>query len=113
MQPSRLLWHNFRNGDQERSFDHLIGAGDEGRWDVEADGGGGFQVDDQLEFGGQLDRQIGRLGALEDAVRARVNQPGEEMIKARFLDCASVRVAETLGAGDVTPRALGAVIDTG
>src|SRR6266567_5812237 len=53
---------------QERSFDHLIGAGDEGREDVEADRGRGFEIDDQLEFGGQLDRQIGRPGAVEDAV---------------------------------------------
>src|SRR6266700_7303274 len=60
--------HAISQSCQERSFDHLIGAGDEGRGDVEADRGRGFEIDDQLEFGGQLDRQIGRPGAVEDAV---------------------------------------------
>jgi hypothetical protein len=40
---------------QERTlaclFDHLVSAGDEGRRDVQADSGGGLQIDYQLELG--------------------------------------------------------------
>src|ERR1700721_2321993 len=55
------------------SFDDLVGAG-EGR--LRAGGGGlrhgeaerlgGLEIDDQLEGGRLLHRQIGRLGAVED-----------------------------------------------
>jgi len=48
------------------SFDDLVGA-DEDRWrHGEAECFGSFEIDDQLEPGRPLDRQIGRLGALED-----------------------------------------------
>src|SRR3954465_599860 len=33
------------------SFDHLVGAGEQGRRDDEPKGVGGFQIDDKLEFG--------------------------------------------------------------
>src|SRR5262245_56223897 len=36
--------------------------------DREAEGFGGLEVDDQLELGGLLDGEVGRLGALEDLV---------------------------------------------
>src|SRR6476620_3594181 len=43
-------------------FDHLVGAGEERRWNGEAEGLGGLEVDRQLEFGWLLHWQIGRLG---------------------------------------------------
>jgi hypothetical protein len=51
------------------SFDHLVGASEQrDRQRVQAERLGGFQIDDQVELGRVLHRQIGRLLALEDAV---------------------------------------------
>src|SRR6266536_794345 len=47
-------------------FDHLIGPPEQRRRDRKAEGLGGFEVDDQLELRGLLDRQVTRLGALEN-----------------------------------------------
>src|SRR5205823_2493706 len=49
-----------------RSFDHLVGAGEKGLRHRQAERLRGLNVDDQLELGRLLDRQIGRLGAFED-----------------------------------------------
>src|SRR6059058_2971166 len=45
-----------------RSFDHLVGAGEQ-RWrNFEAERPGRLQVDDELEFGGLQDREVCGLG---------------------------------------------------
>ena len=46
-------------------FDHLVGAADQRQRNGEAERLGSLQVDDQLDFGGLLDRQVGRLLAFE------------------------------------------------
>src|SRR3954447_19824874 len=49
------------------SFDHLVGAAEQGRRNVDAEHPRGLRVDDELELGGLHDGQVGGLGALEDA----------------------------------------------
>src|SRR5438046_2159198 len=43
-------------------FDHLVRTEQQRRWYCEADRVGGFHVDDQLEVGRLIDRDIARLG---------------------------------------------------
>src|SRR4029453_13510577 len=49
-------------------FDHLVGAGDEGRRQGETKRLGGLGFDNEFEPRGLLDRQIGGLGTLENFV---------------------------------------------
>src|SRR5688500_16885951 len=49
-------------------LDDFGGLQQEGWGDGQPDGLGGLQVDDEVERGGLLDRQLGRLRPLEDAV---------------------------------------------
>src|SRR5262245_51190498 len=48
------------------SFNQLVGAADQRQRNGKAEGLGSLQVDDQLDFGGLLYRQIGRLLTLEN-----------------------------------------------
>src|SRR6266581_9297581 len=50
------------------SFDHLVGAGEQHRRHFEAERFRSLEIDNQLELGWLLDRQIGRLGALQDLI---------------------------------------------
>ena len=56
-------------------LDHLVGAGDEQWRQVEAERASRFEVDRQIELGWQLDRQVGGLGALQDAVHIAGGAP--------------------------------------
>ena len=47
------------------SFDDLVGAGEEQRRNRQAERFGGLEIDDQLELGRLLHRQIARFGTLE------------------------------------------------
>lgn len=57
------------------SFDDVIRAQQQRRWDPEADGLGGPEVDDELEFRRALHRQIARLSPLEDPVHITGGAP--------------------------------------
>ena len=63
---SCLLWAN--SGHRADSFDHLIGASEQRGRDCEAERFGSLEVDNQLVFGRRLDRHVGWLLALEDAI---------------------------------------------
>src|SRR5262249_43029887 len=49
------------------SFDHLVGAGEQRGGNFEFEGSCGLDIDDELELGRPVDRQVGRLRAFEDA----------------------------------------------
>ena len=50
------------------SFNHLIGAGEERGWDRETERAGRIEIDDKLEFGGRLDREVTDLLSAQDAI---------------------------------------------
>src|SRR5262245_62979782 len=111
------------------SLDHLVGAQHETSRNVEADGLGSPQIDDQLEPRRLLDRQIGRLGAAQQrgelpahyvaielkdagpiANEATLLRPFRPLIHGRQLQCRSAVqndlsvVEEERGRQHVEPR---------
>ena len=57
------------------SFDHFVGGREQVVRHGEAERPGSLEVEDQLELGRRLNRQVGRLLALEDAIDAAGRLP--------------------------------------
>src|SRR5438093_5548280 len=55
------------------SFYHLVGAGEQRRGHIDAKHLGRLEVDYQFELGRRLNRQVGRLGTLENAAGIAAN----------------------------------------
>src|ERR1700732_5015394 len=53
-------------GSRGRLFDHLVGNGEHSQRDFEVERLCGLQVDDELKFCCLLNREVGRLGAVEN-----------------------------------------------
>ena len=65
MMPEIKASINPRQRNSGASLDDLVGAGEQ-RWrHGQAERVGGFQIDDQLELGRLLHREIGQLGTLQ------------------------------------------------
>jgi hypothetical protein len=72
----------------EDLFNHLVGSGEQRRWNREAEHPGGLVVDDKLEFGRLHDWQIRRLRAFEDAAsRRRLRRPVRRSPANGIPDC--------------------------
>ena len=56
-------------------FDHLVGAAEERERDGDAERAGSLQIEDQLELGFLLHRQVGRILAFENAADINADRP--------------------------------------
>src|SRR5262245_16200632 len=61
--PILLFW--ICPGAREVSFDHLVGAGEQCRWNGNTDGPSGLNVQDQFELGRLHDREVGGFLAFQ------------------------------------------------
>src|SRR5205807_1216629 len=77
-----------------RSFDDPIGEREKARRDGEADRPGDAEVEREVEFGQTADRQLGRIGALED-------EPGVAAGLVRSLRHADAVGQEAAGRGEL------------
>ena len=59
----------------KRSFDDLVGAGEDRGRDGEAESLGGLQIHNQFESCGLLDREVGRFLTLQDLVYVVGREP--------------------------------------
>src|SRR5258707_13280160 len=71
---SHRVFHQFRKRAGVRLFDHLVGAAEDRLRNHEAERLRGFQVNEQLDFGGLLNRQVGRVLSLEDSAGVDAGQ---------------------------------------
>src|SRR5215470_9912151 len=63
------------------SLDDLVGAREDQGRDLQAQSLGGLQIDDELEFGRLINRDVARFGPFEDRVRPLVRDFCEYALK--------------------------------
>src|SRR6516162_3073639 len=77
------------------SLDHLVSGGQQRFWDGEAEGLGGFEVDDEVDFCDLLHRQIGWFLAFENA-------PGIDAFLMALITEAAAIAYQAAGRGELT-----------
>src|SRR5215475_11159485 len=82
MSSESLPANSRERGSKLPSLNDLVGAGDQ-RWrQIEAHGAHGLHIDDQLKLVQLLDRELGRIGALEDPIHMRCRAtPGHPTVE--------------------------------
>src|SRR5262249_58100083 len=87
------------------SFDHLVGAGEQSRWHVEAERLRGLEIYDKLELGRLLDRQVPRLRTPEDAINIGCGSPPQvdAINSVRYEAAHSGKVSECIDCGQTIP----------
>ena len=85
------------------SFDDLVGAAEQRNWYGEAERSRGLEVEEELDFCRLLDRQVGRLLALEDAARVASGQVPEPVPLVDLFS--SIRIPEHQDRGGTAGRA--------
>ena len=87
-------------GARGRLFDHLVGAGEQGRWNFDADCFGGLQIDDEFEFACLDYRQVCRFLPLENAADIDTSLPDH-------VRCIGSVAHQPAGVGKITIGAYG------
>src|SRR5436305_15225109 len=63
-------------------LDHLVGAGEQRRWHLDAERLRGREIDDEIELGRLLDRKLARLGTAQNLIDIIGGAP-KQVLKAR------------------------------
>ncbi|MGY8685392.1 hypothetical protein Q2941_47885 [Bradyrhizobium sp. UFLA05-153] len=81
----------------QTSFDYFVGAGEERRAHFEVERLGGFQIDEQLEFAGLINRDVARLGP--DLVTATSSVGGRDnclIISSLYVSSVTISVVASV-----------------